>query len=92
MDHLVTALWHIMGNWKFIVNQNRGRGRGRGRTSYLLSAKVGTGGSQRTLGCELNISRLVNYAGECKSSQEFLLKLLFIYPRSSLIKYESKLV
>ena len=44
MDHLVTALWHIMGNLKFIVNQNRGRGRG--RTSYLLSAKVGTGGRE----------------------------------------------
>ena len=25
MDHLVTALWHLMGNLKFIVNQNRGR-------------------------------------------------------------------
>lgn len=37
MDHLVTALWHIMGNLKFIVNQNRGRG----RTSYRLPAKLG---------------------------------------------------
>ena len=37
MDHLVTALWHIMGNLKFIVNQNRGKR----RTSYRLPAKLG---------------------------------------------------
>ena len=46
MDHLVTALWHIMGNLKFIVNQNRGRGEQRENFIYGLSAKVGTGGRE----------------------------------------------
>ena len=89
MDHLVTALWHIMGNLKFIVNQNRGRGEGELHIDWQL--KLGQAAEKCGLRTE-HFKTLVNYAVECKSTQEFLLKLLFIYPRSSLIKYESKLV
>ena len=90
MDHLVTALWHIMGNLKFIVNQNRGRGR-EGELHICCQPKLGQAAEKCGLRTE-HFKTLVNYAVECKSTQEFLLKLLFIYPRSSLIKYESKLV
>ena len=79
-DHLVTALWHLMGNLKFIVNQNRGED-DEGVHDISVSQCEPEFRFQQLLIMQRSAGRPRN------SSSSYYLFIL-----SSLIKYESKLV